>query len=49
MELPLSPDPVHGDLLGVEEEGAGIGTARPLAFRGQGRAARAPTRRPCTH
>jgi hypothetical protein len=48
LELPPSPDPVHGDLLGVEEEGAGIGSASPLAFRGQGRAARAPTRRPCT-
>jgi hypothetical protein len=48
LELPLSPDPVHGDLLGVEEEGAGIGSARPLAFRGQGRAASAPTSRPCT-
>ncbi len=48
LELPLSPDPVHGDLLSVEEEGAGIGSARPLAFRGQGRAASAPTSRPCT-
>jgi hypothetical protein len=48
MDLPLSPDPVHGDLLSVEKEGAGIGSARPLAFRGQGRAARTPTSRPCT-
>jgi len=38
--VPLRPDSVHGNLLSVEEEGAGIGSPAPLALLRQVRAAR---------